>query len=184
MKLAEQWNSQRAGPSSLFSSVPEEPDTPLGMQEVLGNQVSKNSPDPHRSQPPLCETGQKPGKITAFPDHILLGVPEPTEALPLIPSLGGQVLLQPGTLLGWPKARQNVLHFWLGEARGERVGPGPGELCTSDILKSGSQATPGSYQPPPAAQSALPIPIYFQVGLLQERKPHTPLTSRADGGLI
>lgn len=82
------------------------------------------------------------------------------------------------------RGKVNHLCLWLGEARGERVELGPGELCTSNVLKSGSQATPGSYQPPPAAQSTLPIPIYFQVGLLQERKPHTPLTSRADGALI
>lgn len=72
MKLTEQWNCQRAGPSSLFSSAPEEPGTPFGMQEVLGNQVSKNSPDPHWSQPPLCEIGQEPGEITALLNYILL----------------------------------------------------------------------------------------------------------------
>lgn len=32
----------------------------------VGNQISLSSPDPHWSEPPLCEIGQKPGEIIAF----------------------------------------------------------------------------------------------------------------------
>lgn len=108
MKLTEQWNSQRAGPSSLFSSAPEEPGTPLGMQEVLGNQVSKNSPDPHWSQPLLCEIGQEPGEITAFPNHILLKCQN--QLRPCLESLyWGQVLPRPGPSLGGPRQGKSFM---------------------------------------------------------------------------
>lgn len=74
------------------------------MQEVLGNQVSKNSLDPHWSQPPLCVIGQKPGEFTAFPNHILRGCRNQTQALPQIPLWGAGTVIAK-TLLGQPKAR-------------------------------------------------------------------------------
>lgn len=54
----------------------------------VGNQIFPSSPDPHWSESPLCEIGQKPGEITAFPTQVLW------------PCLGflcwGQVWPQPG----------------------------------------------------------------------------------------
>lgn len=88
--------------SALPRKRPEETGTLPGMQEVLGNQVSRNRPDPHWSRPPLCVIGQKPGETTAFPRHILLGCQN--QLRPYLRSLcWGQVLPQPGPSLRGPR---------------------------------------------------------------------------------
>lgn len=94
------------GPTAC-SALPRKSQHPAWLAGGVGNQVFKNSLDPHWSWPPLCEIGQNPGEITFFPTQHPPEILEPTQALPEIPMLGIGVATA-RTLLGWPKARQSV----------------------------------------------------------------------------